>query len=75
MPTIGLTFEDQTDSVPMKRAWITVDTVAINSKGETVLTSECVSLREIESEVERIRQELDGVLEAAKRCFAAETAA
>ena len=47
-----------------------VKTHSRDEDGHLLITHECVSLRELEHEVNRLRQELDEIIKVAKRKFA-----
>ena len=68
MPSLGLIFEPPTPEWPTSRAWIGVRTMTEN-QGRAIISPECVSAREVEAQVELLRQELEAILAEAVARF------
>lgn len=71
MPALRLIYQPPTADWPTPRAWVGVGSYNVLAAGGPLLTSECVSLAEVEEQVEALRQELDAVLAEARARFGA----
>ena len=72
MPVLGLIYQPPTTDWPMPRAWVGVKEYNVLAAGGPLLTPECVSLAEVEDQVEALREELDAILADARARFGGE---
>lgn len=59
------------ESPTMQHAYILLKTYTSNKTGKIFITHECMSVRELESEIDRLIEELEEIRETARRKFAA----